>query len=100
MKAIQTDKDKNLNEEAKTLTTKTTNPSCTLFVENITPDITEKLLNKVFEKYNGLRKLRLMNNQYAIVEFESEEQSLEALKGTNNLKLTDQCKLRVSFGKN
>lgn len=68
-----------------------------LFVEDITIDITEKLLEQVFNNFDGYKTLRLMQNKYAVVEFENENQAEKALEKTNLMRLTQTCKIKVSF---
>lgn len=75
------------------------NVSSTLFITQISSSITDKFLIKVFEKFNGFNKLRLMNN-YAVADYDNEEHAAEALKSTNNLKLTEDCRIKVSYANN
>lgn len=75
-------------------------PNNILFVENLTPDITESILTAVFSKYVGFKEVRLSQGKgIAFIEFDNEINAGAALLGMNNLNLTADCKLQISFAK-
>jgi RNA recognition motif-containing protein len=75
-------------------------PNNTLFVEDLTTDITENLLKTIFGKYNGFKEVRLFSGKgMAFVEYDTELNAGSALLGLNNMNLTEDCVLHISFAK-
>lgn len=75
-------------------------PNNILFVENLTQDITESILTAVFSKYLGFKEVRLSQGKgIAFVEYDTEINAGAALLGLNNLHLTADCMLQISFAK-
>jgi RNA recognition motif-containing protein len=75
-------------------------PNNTLFVEELTPDVTENILKTIFGKYNGFREVRLFSGKgMAFVEYDTELNAGAALLGLNNMNLTNECVLHISFAK-
>lgn len=75
-------------------------PNNVLFVENLAADLTEPLLRNVFSKYNGFKEVRLYAGKgIAFVEYDNEINAGGALLGLNNLPLTNDCVLKISFAK-
>jgi U2 small nuclear ribonucleoprotein B'' len=90
-------------EKAKTVQSVTQQqmpPNNTLFVENLPADISEPILRSVFSKYNGFKEIRLFSGKgIAFVEYDNEINAGGALLGLNNLNLTTDCVLKISFAK-
>jgi RNA recognition motif-containing protein len=75
-------------------------PNNTLFVEGLTSDITENILKSIFGKYNGFTEVRLFAGKgMAFVEYDTELNAGSALLGLNNMNLTTDCVLHISFAK-
>jgi RNA recognition motif-containing protein len=75
-------------------------PNNILFVENLTSDITESIMTAVFSKYNGFKEVRLSQGKgIAFIEYDNEINAGGALLGLNNLHLTSECLLQISFAK-
>jgi U2 small nuclear ribonucleoprotein B'' len=75
-------------------------PNNTLFVEQLPSDISEQILKSVFSKYNGFKEIRLFQGKgIAFVEYDNEINAGGALLGLNNLHLTTDCILNISFAK-
>jgi len=75
-------------------------PNNILFVEHLTPEITESILTAVFSKFAGFKEVRISQGKgIAFVEFDNEINAGAALLGMNNLNLTADCKLQISFAK-
>lgn len=85
-------------EEVKKEETKN-EPSSTIFVKNLNLEVTEKLLQEVYSKFDGFVKLKLLKN-YAIIDYDSIENAHKALNETNNKKLTQNCRIQVLFANN
>ncbi len=84
--SIHNDKDNNL--------VKATN---TLFVENISHDISETLLISLFEKHGTIKKIRKMMN-YAVIEFDKIENASDAYLKLNGHLLNGKNKIKISYG--
>jgi U2 small nuclear ribonucleoprotein B'' len=75
-------------------------PNNILFIENLPADISEPILRSVFGKYNGFKEIRLYPGKgIAFVEYDNEINAGGALLGLNNLHLTADCVLKISFAK-
>lgn len=75
-------------------------PNNILFLENLPADISEPILRSVFGKYNGFKEIRLYPGKgIAFAEYDNEINSGGALLGLNNLHLTADCILKISFAK-
>jgi RNA recognition motif-containing protein len=75
-------------------------PNNILFVENLTQDITEPILKTIFGKYNGFKEVRLFSGKgIAFIEYDTDLNAGTALLGLNNMSLTNDCILRISFAK-
>jgi U2 small nuclear ribonucleoprotein B'' len=78
----------------------TENPNSILFVEGLIPDITTPMLNTLFEKYPGLKEVRIIPGKLiAFIEYMDETQAGVALIGMNGFKISNDCVLKVSFAK-
>ena len=67
-----------------------------IFVKNLNLEVTENLLEVIFNKFKGFSKLKYMNN-YAIIEFDVIENAAIALNETNNKKVTQNCRIQVVY---
>ena len=77
-----------------------TSPNNILFVENLTQEVTESVLKTVFSKYNGFREVRLFSGKgIAFIEYDTDINAGTALIGLNNMALTNDCTLQISFAK-
>lgn len=75
-------------------------PNNILFIENLTNDITEQLLRSVFSKYSGFKEVRYFQGRgIAFVEYDTEINAGGALLGLNNMRLTGDCELNITFAK-
>jgi U2 small nuclear ribonucleoprotein B'' len=75
-------------------------PNNILFIESLPADISEPILRSVFGKYNGFKEIRLYPGKgIAFVEYDNEINAGGALLGLNNLHLTADCVLKISFAK-
>ena len=75
-------------------------PNNILFLENLPADISEPILRSVFGKYNGFKEIRLYSGKgIGFVEYDNEINAGGALLGLNNLHLTADCILKISFAK-
>lgn len=96
-KAIE---DKYLTTKSVTVASYKESPNHILFVENLTPEISEGILKTIFSKYNGFKEVRLFQGKgVAFVEYDNEINAGAALLGLNNLLLTDNCILKITFAK-
>jgi len=95
-------KENKSNGERKINTHVNTNlePNNILFIENLSAEITEPVLRTVFGKYNGFKEVRLFPGKgISFIEFDNEINAGGALLGLNNLHLTNDCILQISFAK-
>jgi U2 small nuclear ribonucleoprotein B'' len=86
--------------EANNVSNQQLPPNSILFLENLPADISEPILRSVFGKYNGFKEIRLYPGKgIAFVEYDNEINAGGALLGLNNLHLTADCILKISFAK-
>jgi U2 small nuclear ribonucleoprotein B'' len=86
--------------EKKEMRPQFTSPNNTLFVENLTPDISEAILKTVFGKFNGFKEVRLFTGKgIAFIEYDTDMNAGTALLGLNNMPLTNECTLHITFAK-
>jgi U2 small nuclear ribonucleoprotein B'' len=107
-KKTQKDKEKKIQTAPKSSKIETNvpfanqqiSPNNILFIESLPADISEPILRSVFVKYNGFKEIRLYPGKgIAFVEYDNEINAGGALLGLNNLHLTADCVLRISFAK-
>lgn len=71
-----------------------------LYVEGLTEEINEKILNAIFGKYKGLKEIRLNKGRgCAFIEYDNEINAGSALVGLNKMKLTENSILKITFAK-
>lgn len=72
----------------------------TLFVDNLTPEVTKEMLDTHFGKYQGFKEVRTFPNKlFVFVEYETDVQAGAALVGLNGTLITDECALQISYAK-
>ncbi|CAG8658280.1 11785_t:CDS:2 [Ambispora leptoticha] len=74
----------------------TEDPLKTIFVGRLNPDTSEETLQKVFEKFGAIKKIRLVRNLvtgdsrgYAFIEFTHERSSQDAYRNANKMTVDD-----------
>ena len=71
-----------------------------LFVEGLTEEINDKILNAIFGKYKGLKEIRMNKGRgCAFIEYDNEINAGSALVGLNKMKLTENSILKITFAK-
>ena len=71
-----------------------------LFVEGLTEEINNKILNAIFGKYKGLKEIRMNKGRgCAFIEYDNEINAGSALVGLNKMKLTENSILKITFAK-
>lgn len=71
-----------------------------LYVEGLTEEINDKILNAIFGKYKGLREIRMNKGRgCAFIEYDNEINAGSALVGLNKMKLTENSILKITFAK-
>ncbi len=76
-------------------------PNCTLFVENLPQETNEGMLLLVFQKFPGLKEVRLVPHRPGIcfVEYDNEGGARAALQGLQGFKLATDKPMQLSFAK-
>ena len=70
----------------------------TLFVEGLTEDTTQEMLQKLFGQYRGLEEVRYIESRrVAFVQYENEKCAKAAKFGLDNFRLKREHKIRVSY---
>ena len=70
----------------------------TLFVEGLTEDTTQEMLQKLFGQYSGLEEVRYIESRrVAFVQYENEKCAKAAKFGLDNFRLKKEHKIRVSY---
>lgn len=93
------DKVKECNDGGKTKIDKEKENNV-LFVEGLTSEINEKILNAIFGKFNGLKDIRLIKGRgVCFVEYDTDFNAGIALLGLNKSQLTNDTVLKISFAK-
>ena len=76
-------------------------PNCTLFVENLPHEANEAMLLLVFQKFPGLKEVRLIPHRpgIAFIEYDNEPGAMAALQGLQGFKLATDKPMHLSFAK-
>ncbi|CAG0918069.1 unnamed protein product [Notodromas monacha] len=76
-------------------------PNQILFLTNLPPETTEKMLHTLFSQFHGYKEVRLVPGRHdiAFVEFETELQSKAAKESLQGFKLTPTSAMKITFAK-
>jgi len=74
-------------------------PNKILCVENLPPQCSVPMLEKLFNKYDGFKEARLSGEGVAFVEYGDAAQAGKARTALHNFKITPQIIMKVSFSK-
>lgn len=74
-------------------------PHYKLFVEGLTPDVTEDKLVELFSSYSGYKEVRMVQSKrVAFIEFEDEQKAGNAMSALIGAKIGDYT-MQVSYAK-
>ena len=69
-----------------------------LFVTGLGKEVNEKMISLVFNKFKGLKDIRFFNGRgFCFVEYDNEINAGTALLSLNNMKLTENSTLKISY---
>ena len=69
-----------------------------LFVTGLGNEVNEKMISLVFNKFKGLKDIRFFNGRgFCFVEYDNEINAGTALLSLNNMKLTENSTLKISY---
>ena len=69
-----------------------------LFVTGLGKEVNEKMISLVFNKFKGLKDIRFFNGRgFCFVEYDNEINAGTALLSLNNMKLTENTTLKISY---
>jgi RNA recognition motif-containing protein len=74
-------------------------PSHLLLAQDLPEDVTQEMLQVLFQPYSGFKEARLPRPGLAFIEFESEAHATLARKGLNGFQLTPSDQLKLDYGK-
>eukprot|EP01110_Echinostelium_bisporum_P012328 TRINITY_DN6836_c0_g1_i1.p1 TRINITY_DN6836_c0_g1~~TRINITY_DN6836_c0_g1_i1.p1 ORF type:complete len:225 (-),score=74.08 TRINITY_DN6836_c0_g1_i1:38-712(-) len=76
-------------------------PNKILFVENLGNDVTDVMLQTLFEQFPGFKEVRVVPGKkgIAFIEYENEVQATVAMDGLQHFKITQDQPMVVSYGK-
>ncbi|KAJ9565244.1 hypothetical protein OSB04_001210 [Centaurea solstitialis] len=79
----------------------TTAPNNILFVQNLTHDTTEDMLQLLFKQFPGFKEVRMIDAKpgIAFVEFDDDNQSSTAMQSLQGFKITPQNSMSISYAK-
>ncbi|CAH1447004.1 unnamed protein product [Lactuca virosa] len=82
-------------------TEETTPPNNILFVQNLTHDTTEDMLQLLFKQFPGFKEVRMIDAKpgIAFVEFDDDNQSSTAMQSLQGFKITPQNSMAISYAK-
>ena len=71
-----------------------------LFVTGLGKEVNEKMISLVFNKFKGLKDIRFFNGRgFCFVEYDTEINAGTALLSLNNMKLTENSTMKISYNK-
>jgi U2 small nuclear ribonucleoprotein B'' len=69
-----------------------------LFVKGLGDEVNEKMIYLVFNKFKGLKDIRFFNGRgFCFVEYDNEINAGTALLSLNNMKITDNSTMKISY---
>ena len=69
-----------------------------LFVNGLGDEVNEKMIYLVFNKFKGLKDIRFFNGRgFCFVEYDNEINAGTALLSLNNMKITDNSTMKISY---
>ncbi|KAL7582454.1 U2 small nuclear ribonucleoprotein B'' [Lactuca sativa] len=82
-------------------TEESTPPNNILFVQNLTHDTTEDMLQLLFKQFPGFKEVRMIDAKpgIAFVEFDDDNQSSTAMQSLQGFKITPQNSMAISYAK-
>ncbi|KAI3678560.1 hypothetical protein L6452_37856 [Arctium lappa] len=89
------------NRNGRPNTQETTAPNNILFVQNLTHDTTEDMLQLLFKQFPGFKEVRMIDAKpgIAFVEFDDDNQSSTAMQSLQGFKITPQNSMSISYAK-
>ncbi|KVH94113.1 Nucleotide-binding, alpha-beta plait [Cynara cardunculus var. scolymus] len=95
------DKPMAFNRTGRPNTQETTAPNNILFVQNLTHDTTEDMLQLLFKQFPGFKEVRMIDAKpgIAFVEFDDDNQSSTAMQSLQGFKITPQNSMSISYAK-
>ncbi|XP_024981978.1 U2 small nuclear ribonucleoprotein B'' [Cynara cardunculus var. scolymus] len=89
------------NRTGRPNTQETTAPNNILFVQNLTHDTTEDMLQLLFKQFPGFKEVRMIDAKpgIAFVEFDDDNQSSTAMQSLQGFKITPQNSMSISYAK-
>ncbi|CAI9300993.1 unnamed protein product [Lactuca saligna] len=88
-------------QNGRSNTEETTPPNNILFVQNLTHDTTEDMLQLLFKQFPGFKEVRMIDAKpgIAFVEFDDDNQSSTAMQSLQGFKITPQNSMAISYAK-